>query len=202
MTKRRFFKDGLSIFAFIAFIIAAIISIVSVVFPFLITDMTKQAINFDSQYKEADGSVRPAVVLAQLDVFIFALVIIVLLWGFALSGLFYGIKSREASIVAAGGSAKNWLVWILAGVVLILFCLLGVGLPQTVFDPTHKETLSRTFPLVHFAKNSGIGGILIVGIVGMILSIVVAWGFFSLIIILPRHLKESKLKTFLKIKQG
>jgi hypothetical protein len=199
MRRRGIFKDGLSIFAMLAFIIAAIISIVSVFSPNLITDLTKQSINFDSQYREQDGAVRPAVVLAQINVFIFAAVIIVLFWGFALSGLFYTIKSHEASTVAVGGRKKTWLLWVAGVVAFVFFCLMGIGLPRAIFSPTDMKTLSMAFPWAHFAVNSWFGGVLVVGVGGLVLSTLAAVGFFLLTVILPRALKESKLRKSLRL---
>jgi len=199
MRRSRIFKDTLSIFGLIVFAIVAFISIISVFLPYLITDMTKQAISFDSKYRETDGAIRPAVVLAQANAFIFVAVIIILFWGFALAGVFYAIKSHEASSIAVGGRKKTWLIWIVGGIALILLCLLGVGLPRAIFNPTDIKTLSMAFPMIHFAVNSWIGGVLVVGLGGFVLSILAAGGFFSLLVILPQFVKESKLKKTLRL---
>jgi len=198
MHKAKMFKNGFSIFALIAFIIAAIISIVSVSFPGTITDITKQAINFD-KFRDGDGAIRPAVVLAQVNVLLFAMVIIILIWGFAESGIYFAIRAREASSIAVGGNKKTWQIWVFAGIVLILFSLLGIGLPRAIFNPTDMRTLSMVFPLAHFAANSRFGGVLVLGIGGGMISVICATILFWLLIKLPRTIKEGKLKKTLRL---
>ncbi len=199
MRRFKVLKDARSVFALVAFLIVAIITIISVFSPYLITDMTKQAISFDSKYRETDGAIRPAVVLAQVNVFIIAAVIIILSWGLYLAGVFYTIKSHEASSVAVGGGNKTWLLWIVGIIFIILLCLLGIGLPKAIFTPTDMKTLSMAFPFVHFAVNSWLGGVLVVGGMGGVLSIIAAVVFFLLLVVLPRHVQESKMKKTLRL---
>lgn len=197
MAKKKFVST-LSMLAAIATIVSVLILVVTTLFPNLITDTTKQAINFDTQYRKPDGDVRPGVVPAQTNAFLIAFGIIILIWGFSLAGFYYIGTKNDASSVAVGGGRKKGLLFLMFIMLGIFFLILGVNLPRAIFDPTNMRALEIYFGLAASAKKSWLAGFAL-GFIGFLVSLVVAAAAFSLFVILPRNLKKRKFEKSLRL---
>lgn len=200
MRKLKYFRDARSIFALFAFLIVTVISLISVFSPYSISDLTKNMINYDAKYIEPIGNtIRPAVVMAQMNVFILVMLMIIIFAGVAIGGVYISIKSQEASSVAVGGGKKAFLLWIFGIIFIIVFCLLGIGLPNAIFNPTDLNTLAIYSPVINFAVKYRLGGILVIGGIGSIFSLITAGIYFIFFVVLPRSRRESKMKNTLRL---
>lgn len=156
--------------------------------PSLITNTAQQLIGGLGQYQTSDGSLRPDVVSAQVNIFILMIVGFAIVAGAALVAAHYLTTWREACSVAAGGNRNKLLRWIPPVVIGLLCILVGFSLPATIFDATDKATLARDFG---WATMPALCGILIFGA-----SFIVAGIFYFLLIRSSRNRRSKVRKAF------
>ena len=182
-----------SVLASICIIIVSILTITSIFYPEWFTNTTKEAINF-SQYRTETGEVRPGIVSAQINIFIYAILIFAILAGLTLVGAYYVSTSIDSSSVAVGGKNKKRLRWGAMAFVGVLCIFLGATLPRAIFNPTDTYTLSRDFGLAAMALRSNLGGIA-VGFIIFLLSLLFAFVFFAVLIKLPWRHRRNKMQS-------
>lgn len=169
------------------------ITAISVFYPELISSTTKQAINFSS-YVAQSGVVRSAVVSAQVNCFLYAVLLVVLLMGFALAGYFYLSTAMAARALATGNSNSKWPQYLVLSFVVVLCVALGNTLPAAIFKPTNPITLAMEFNFAAWALKSRVGSFAL-GFIIFFLAVIVAVGTHLLLVELPRSRKITKTRT-------
>jgi len=181
----------------IATIISAVIAIATLISPDSVSNLTKQSIGFNSQYRTPDGDVRPAVVPAQTTVFIISAVVFIIVLGGTWSIYYYAGTDKEARLAAIGKGRNKIYYFLLTLPFLIIFLLLGNAMPRGIFNPTHARTLALYFPLGAWAKNSILGGC-VLGFIGLGIS-----GLFVLatkfLLLFSKESKEKKMRQKLRL---
>lgn len=175
------------VFAAIGSVVFVLFTGASLFFPSLLTNAAQQLIGGLGQYQTADGSLRPDVVSAQVNIFILMIVGFAIVAGAALVAAHYWTTWREACSVAAGGNRNKLLRWIPPIVIGLICILVGFSLPSTIFDATDKMTLARDF---RWAAIPALCGIII-----FVVSFIFGGGFYF-------WLKRSSQKQRNKVRKA
>jgi hypothetical protein len=196
MSKSKSFVDSLSSAAIYVALICLMLVIFSLLFPDILTNVSKGVINSDS-YTDPSGGVRRTIVNAQVTTFaIFSTVLIVFFTGL-MTGFHTSESRREASSIAVGGPGTGKKYLVVWGVVALNFALLGNLLPRVIFNPTNEAALSQYYSFFASARNGWFMGSLL-GIFGLIIVILLTMLAFTLVVRLRQKSLEKKYKMRLQ----
>jgi hypothetical protein len=185
----------LGIAAAIATILTLFLTVYTMFFPERINDVTS-AITGVAERTPA-GTIRAEYVGSQIQVFLYASLVGILLAAAGLGTAYHWSSAQSAGSVARGRGKIRWLKIVLVSFPAVLVLLFAVYLPRAVFQPTNEEELGRQFFLGAWAVRSLLGG-LVLGVTYVLAACLIAYLGFVLFVQVPRSLKLSRYQRQLE----
>lgn len=142
------------------------------------------------------GEVTEAGVFAQMDVFIWVSVMIIIIGGLLIALNYNYWNIRKNSSVVTGGGKMKWLLVLIFLLSCLTFVMFGISLPNAIFNLTNPDVLNLQFPLIAAARNNFFVGAL-VGLTGYALALICAGLVFFFLIVLPHTLRTKKINKSL-----
>lgn len=172
-----------------ATILTLLLTLAVIFFPEKLNEMTSTFTG--PPERTSAGTLRGTYVESQVQIFLYASGLVVLLAGAGLGAAYHWSSAASAGSVAAGRGKIGWLKFALASFPAMLTILLGIYLPRAVFQPTNEEELSRQFFLGAWALRSLLGG-LVLGVTYLLVACILAYIGLVLFVQLRRSLKLRK----------
>lgn len=196
MLKKLKLAGSLGIIAAIATILGFMLSLLTTFFPQVVREAASEITG--PLLVSSSGRIRAEFVSSQVEVFIYAAVLVVALGGVAMAGFYYWSGAASARSIVSG--KDGWSGWARLSLLLVpaLFVVLcGMFLPRQIFQPTDEVELGRQFGLLAWAVRSYLGGF-VLGIGLLLFSGLTALGAYIVAVVLPRQIQSGRYQRALE----